>query len=438
MNDWVQSNCLQQIYTPGLTAPTPQTDTPSMLKKISTEQLRVGMYIDSFCGSWMDHPFWRTRFVVRHPQDVELAQRSAVRELWIDTSRGADVAPSVTVLEQAHTPEQAQASVLRELARAREVAPVSTADEITRAALLCKRAGAAVQSMLTEARMGRAISQDVARQVAEDIADSVTRNTGALISLARLKTTDDYSYMHSVAVCALMVALARQLGMPEEEARAAGLAGLLHDLGKTDLPPEVLNKPGKLTEQEFELVRQHPELGHQRLLQAQVSDLATLDVCLHHHERLDGTGYPKRLDASNISQMARMGAVCDIYDAVTSDRPYKAGWDPSMALARMSGWVDSHLDRQVFQAFVRTLGIYPIGSLVRLSSDKLAVVVDQSASLLKPIVKTVLSTRTNERLVPELIDLSAPHCRHRIVGREDPEHWKIGGLDEVWSGIARR
>ena len=337
MNDWVQSNCLQQIYTPGLTAPTPQTDTPSMLKKISTEQLRVGMYIDSFCGSWMDHPFWRTRFVVRHPQDVELARRSAVRELWIDTSRGADVAPTVTVLEQAHTPEQAQASVLRELARARELAPVSMADEVTRAALLCKRAGAAVQSMLTEARMGRAISQDVARQVAEDIADSVTRNTGALISLARLKTTDDYSYMHSVAVCALMVALARQLGMPEEEARAAGLAGLLHDLGKTDLPPEVLNKPGKLTEEEFELVRQHPELGHQRLLQAQVSDLATLDVCLHHHERLDGTGYPNRLDASNISQMARMGAVCDIYDAVTSDRPYKAGWDPSMALARMSG-----------------------------------------------------------------------------------------------------
>ena len=396
-----------------------------MLKKISTEQLRVGMYIDSFCGSWMDHPFWRTRFVVRHPQDVELARRSAVREVWIDTSRGADVAPTVTVLEQAHTPEQAQASVLRELARARELAPVATADEVSRAALLCKRAGAAVQSMLTEARMGRAINQDVARQVAEDIADSVMRNSGALISLARLKTTDDYSYMHSVAVCALMVALARQLGLPEEEARAAGLAGLLHDLGKTDLPPELLNKPGKLTEEEFELVRQHPELGHQRLLQAQVSDLATLDVCLHHHERLDGTGYPNGLDASNISQMARMGAVCDIYDAVTSDRPYKAGWDPSMALARMSGWVDSHLDKQVFQAFVRALGIYPIGSLVRLNTDKLAVVVDQSASLLKPIVKTVFSTRANERLVPELIDLSAAHCRHRIVGREDPEEWKL-------------
>ena len=92
----------------------------------------------------------------------------------------------------------------------------------------------------------------------------------------------------------------------------------------------------------------------------------------------------------------------------------------------------------MFQAFVRTLGIYPIGSLVRLNSDKLAVVVDQSASLLKPLVKTVFSTRTNERLVPELIDLSAAHCRHRIVAREDPEQWKIGGLDEVWSGIARR
>ena len=110
MNDWMPSNRLQQIYTTGHQATNAPDGPRPMLKKIPTEQLRVGMYIDSFCGSWMDHPFWRTRFVVRHPQDVELARRSTIRELWIDTDRGADVAPSVPVLEQAHTPEQAQAS----------------------------------------------------------------------------------------------------------------------------------------------------------------------------------------------------------------------------------------------------------------------------------------------------------------------------------------
>ena len=167
--------------------------------------------------------------------------------------------------------------------------------EYQRAAAICKAATGAVRHMFAEVRMGRAIDQEVARQVAEEITDSVLRNGGALISLARLKTADGYTYMHSVAVCALMVALARQLGLSEAETRAAGFAGLMHDLGKADVPLEVLNKPGRLSEDEFAQVRLHPEHGYQRLLAAGVDDPIALDVCLHHHERLDGKGYPKQL-----------------------------------------------------------------------------------------------------------------------------------------------
>ncbi|GAB3184888.1 HD-GYP domain-containing protein [Hydrogenophaga aquatica] len=406
-----------------------------MLKKIPVQDLRLGMFIHAFCGSWLDHPFWRLRFVVEDPADLALVRASAVRELWIDTAQGLDVPPDHEPVPELETVEQVAAAEAFDRITERSLAATSTQEEFRRAATLVKNARGAVTSMFADARMGKAINGEVVRQVAEDIADSVTRNTHALISLARLKTADDYTYMHSVAVCALMVALGRQLGLPDEQVRQAGMAGLLHDLGKVDIPLEVLNKPGRLTDEEFTHVRQHPVNGHRRLLDAGVKDEVTLDVCLHHHEKLDGTGYPDRLSGDAVSLMARMGAVCDIYDAVTSNRPYKAGWDPAESLAQMARWVDGHLDNRVFQAFVRSLGIYPVGSLVRLNSGKLAVVVDQSQkSLLKPVVKTVYSVSSQERLVPELIDLSSPSCRHSIVTREDPAKWNISGLDDIWSG----
>lgn len=406
-----------------------------MLKKIAVQDVRLGMYIHAFAGSWLDHPFWRSKFLLEDPADLQLVRQSAVREVWIDVSKGADVAAEAMPVAQVASAEQVEEALRQDRAVERSLAPTSTASELMRAAAICKSAKHAITSMFADARMGKAIDQAVARQVAEDIADSVTRNGHALISLARLKTADDYTYMHSVAVCALMVALARRLGLPDEEVRAAGFAGLLHDLGKMDVPLEVLNKPGRLTDEEFELVRQHPVKGHERLLAAGIHHEQALEVCLHHHEKLDGTGYPHRLAGAQVSLMARMGAVCDVYDAITSNRPYKAGWDPAESLARMAQWVNSHLDGRVFQAFVRSLGIYPVGSLVLLSNGKLAVVVDQSASsLLKPIVKTVFSVNSYERVVPELIDLSSPSCRHTIVKREDPAKWRISGLDEIWAG----
>lgn len=406
-----------------------------MLKKIAVQDVRMGMYIHAFAGSWLDHPFWRSKFLLEDPADLQLVRQSAVREVWIDVSKGADVAAEAMPVAQVASAEQVEEALRQDRAVERSLEPTSTSSELMRAAAICKSAKHAITSMFTDARMGKAIDQAVARQVAEDIADSVIRNGNALISLARLKTADDYTYMHSVAVCALMVALARRLGLPDEEVRAAGFAGLLHDLGKMDVPLEVLNKPGRLTDEEFELVRQHPAKGHERLLAAGIHHEQALEVCLHHHEKLDGTGYPHRLAGPQVSLMARMGAVCDVYDAITSNRPYKAGWDPAESLARMAQWVNSHLDGRVFQAFVRSLGVYPVGSLVLLSNGKLAVVVDQSrGSLLKPIVKTVFSVNSYERVVPELIDLSSPSCRHTIVKREDPAKWRISGLDEIWAG----
>jgi HD-GYP domain-containing protein (c-di-GMP phosphodiesterase class II) len=409
----------------------------AMLKRISVQQLTVGMHLKEFCGSWMEHPFWRTGFVITDPKDITTILASSIKEVWIDSSKGLDVADGQSAVTVAESEEQVEEELRQANSARREVAPVSIDVELQRAAKICHQSKQAVVSMFQEARMGNTVDAAGAKQMVEEITDSVSRNPGALISLARLKTADDYTYMHSVAVCAMMVALAKQLGMDEEQSRLAGLAGLMHDLGKAMMPMDVLNKPGKLTDAEFTIIKTHPQEGYRLLKPGKDVDAVVLDVCLHHHEKMDGSGYPEGLKGDQISLFAKMGAVCDVYDAITSNRPYKTGWDPAESLRKMAEWANGHFDGKVFQAFVKSLGIYPIGSLVQLSSGRLGVVVEQtSKSLTTPVVKVFFSTKSNMRIVPELVDLSKPGAVEKILKREDPAKWRFSDLNELWSGIS--
>ena len=409
-----------------------------MLKRIHVEQLQVGMHLKEFCGSWIDHPFWRTGFVIKDPKDIELILASKIREVMIDCSKGLDVPAGASVVSEVEdTPtdlEPAPTDVVSAKSP-RETAPVAAPQEVERAARICLEAKAAVVSMFEEVRMGKAVDVGGARQLVEDISDSVSRNPGAIISLARLKTADDYTYMHSVAVCAMMVALAKQLRLDEVQTRACGMAGLLHDMGKVAMPIEVLNKPGKLTDAEFDIMKTHPTEGFKMLMASSGVDAVSLDVMLHHHEKVDGSGYPEKLKGDEISLHARMAAVCDVYDAITSNRPYKPGWDPAESLRRMAEW-KGHFDPMVFQAFVKSMGIYPVGSLVRLKSGRMGVVVEQSTkSLTMPLIRVFYSTKSNMRIVPVVVDLSQPASLEKIISREDPAQWNFPDLNELWSGL---
>jgi len=406
-----------------------------MLKKISVKQLVVGMHLKEFCGSWMEHPFWRTAFVITDPKDIDSILASSIKEVWIDSSKGLDVETGETAISEAESDVQVEAELKNAAQEQRKTAAVPASVEYARAAKICAQSKRAVASMFQEARMGKAVDTNGAQKLVEEISDSISRNPGALISLARLKTADDYTYMHSVAVCALMIALARQLKLDEVQTRSAGVAGLLHDLGKALMPMDVLNKPGKLTDEEFAIIKTHPEEGHKLLLASTGADEMALDVVLHHHEKTDGSGYPKHLKDSEISLYAKMGAVCDVYDAITSNRPYKAGWDPAESLRKMAEWANGHFDPTVFQAFVKSLGIYPVGSLVKLNSGRLGIVIEQAEkSLLTPRIKVFYSTRSNTRIKPEIVDLSRPKCPEKIAGREDPAQWNFADLNELWSG----
>ena len=402
-----------------------------MRKKINAKDLQVGMHLHELCGSWMEHPFWRSQFTLSDPEDIKRILDSGISEVWIDVSKGLDVPESPKESTQSVTDLLMEAEIAQ---HGQAPKPTSMSDELMRAAMICKNGKKAIVSMFREVRMGKAISAEAASELVEEISQSVLRNPGALISLARLKTADDYTYMHSVAVCALMVSLAKQLGLDEQATREAGMAGLMHDVGKALMPMDVLNKPGKLTDDEFRIIKSHPVEGHRLLSAGQsVSDIV-LDVCLHHHEKIDGSGYPNKLAGDQISLYARMGAVCDVYDAITSNRPYKKGWDPAESIQKMSAWSKGHFDEHVFQAFVKSMGIYPAGSLVKLGSGRLAVVLEQSEkSLLAPRIKVFFSTKSQTYIVPEVLDLSHPSVTEKIVGREDAATWGIKNLDELWA-----
>ncbi|ARU31192.1 phosphodiesterase [Sulfuriferula sp. AH1] len=397
-----------------------------MRKKISVHDIRMGMYIDELCGSWMDHPFWKTSFKLGDKKDLAALQQSGIREVWIDTSKGLDVASPVQEVSAEEAERQAQAVLLQATTQLQKTEErVSLEQELERAQKLRDKAKQAVISMFEEARMGKALPIGEISTLVDEISQSVSRNSGALLNLVKLKNKDDYTYLHSVAVCALMIALGKQMGMEGDALKSLGMAGLLHDVGKMAVPQDVLNKPGRLTEQEFEIIKTHSTRGWEMLKASSGVDEVALDVCLHHHERVDGTGYPDRLSAPALSMAARMGAVCDVYDAITSNRCYKSGWAPAEALRKMAEWQDGHFDQAVFQAFVKTVGIYPVGTLLKLKSGRLAVVTDQSnRSLLKPIVKVFFSSRSNAFIAMELVDMS--RTQDVIESVEDVAKW---GLD---------
>jgi len=414
-----------------------QLDGP--LKKIPVGQVREGMYLHRLDGSWLSTPFWRRAFVLQDPADLHSLKDSGIQEVWIDISRGLDVLaePDAAVpAEPGHVSapagEQlsphAHAPALAETGQA-----VSLHEEVERARAICAQGRDRVAEMFADIRMGRAIDAGGAAALVDEIASSVARNPGALIGMARLKSADDYTYMHSVAVCGLMVALASQIGLSPADVREAGLGGLMHDLGKSQMPLDVLNKPGTLSPDEFALMKSHAEKGWRLLKNGGSVSARVMSVALHHHERYDGSGYPHKLAGEQIDLFARMGAICDVYDAITSTRPYKKAWDPAHAVRQMARW-KGHFDPVLFQAFIRSLGIYPVGSLVRLESGYLAVVCEQhTGALLTPVVRVFYSLQAAERLAPRRLDLSGAAGQDRIVGVEDPAEWGFEHLDALWT-----
>jgi HD-GYP domain-containing protein (c-di-GMP phosphodiesterase class II) len=393
----------------------------SPLKKILIAQVTLGMYVHKICGRWVDHPFWKRSFLVSSAKTLGTLHTLGNREVWIDTFKGVDVATAASTVPATRTSEVAVVPAAEP-----ELAPPRTAfgDEVAQAEAVRDRAKGVVKSLFHDARMGRALGMDAATEIVSEVSGAIARSPAAMLSVLRLKKKDDYTYLHSVAVSALMMALGRRLGVEGAALEDLGMAGLLHDIGKVGVADAVLNKPGRLNPLEMCSIRLHPQIAWDILRKESGPSAVALDVCLHHHEKIDGSGYPDKLSGDAISREARLGAICDVYDAITSDRPYKKGWEPAEAIRRMAEWQEGHFDRDLFHAFVKLIGIYPTGTLVRLKSQRLAVVLTQGRnSSLTPIVRAFRSLPSNEDIEPVLVDLDDPV--DAIIGIENPSEWGI-------------
>ncbi|MCX9157878.1 HD-GYP domain-containing protein [Niveibacterium sp. 24ML] len=399
----------------------------SAIKKISAQQLRVGMFLHDLDCGWMEHPFLRNKFMLDSEAQIEKIVAAGIHDVYIDTARGLDV-------QDAPTAEEVKASIEREMievASQKIVVPlkVDVAAELARAKQIKNQASALVRNVMHDARLGKAVELEAVEPMVQDITESVLRNGGALLTLLRIKNKDDYTFLHSVSVGTLLIAFCRGVGLDSELTHQAGLGGLLHDTGKAFVPDEVLNKPGRLTDEEFELIKRHPKDGWDVLLKTPEIGEIPLDITLHHHERIDGSGYPDKLPGAQIATTTKMAAIVDVYDAITADRCYHKGMSATDALRKLYEWSKFHFEPSLVQAFMKIIGIYPVGTLVRLESGKLGVVTEQNEhSLLTPVVKVFFSAKSNGYIEPYLLDLSRPLGSgggDRITGHEDPQKWKI-------------
>ncbi|AWI79447.1 MAG: phosphodiesterase [Betaproteobacteria bacterium HGW-Betaproteobacteria-13] len=392
-----------------------------MIKLIPVEKLQPGMFIHDLNCGWMEHNFVRNRFAVDDEKTVEKVLALGTHEIYIDTGRGLDVIDAPTLEEAAHKVDEQIEAIATSTAK--PIEPVSLADEVQRAKTLHREANVIVRNMMGDIRLGKQIELEKIEPLVSQIVDSIFRQQDALLPLSLLKNHDEYTFQHSVSVCTLMTSFARALELPREIIHEIAIGALLHDVGKAKVPDEILNKPAKLTDAEFDKMKSHVVQSKLILMGTPgISDIA-LDVAAQHHERFDGTGYPNKLKGDKISLYGQMGAIVDVYDALTSNRCYHKGRPPTEALRKLLEWSKFHFKPELVQAFIRTIGIYPSGSLVRLESGRLAVVQEQHTDkLMQPSVKVMFHTK-GHYLTPELVDLR--HSQDRIVAHESFEDWKI-------------
>lgn len=401
-----------------------------MIKCIDVADVKTGMYVHDLNCDWSSHPFFRKRFLIKSDTEIAKIIEAGIHEIYIDTEKGLDVSHARSV-------DEVNASLQQQMIEAVTGKPapaitLSFAEELGRANRIKSQAHALVRTVMQDVRLGRAVELEQVEPMIESITESVLSNSGALLTLLRIKNKDDYTFLHSVSVGTLMIAFCHSVGMDTDTIHLAGLGGILHDTGKALVPDEILNKPGRLTEAEFDIIKRHPRDGFDILSRTEGIGEIPLDITLHHHERVDGSGYPHRLNGDTISTLAKMAAIVDVYDAITADRCYHKGMAPTDALRKIFEWSKYHFDPQLVQAFMRCVGIYPVGTLVLLESGKLGVVIEQhDSNLLTPKIKVMFSSKSNTYLPPEILDLSRPlgfGGGDKIVRHEAPEKWGINPL----------
>lgn len=387
-----------------------------MEKCIEVEQLQVGMYVVRLDRPWLDTPFPTQGFPVTSKRVIDnIAQYCD--EVYINTDEGIDVGAQ----DDAHERNASVPSRVRTVKEIRNVIEngqlpklavkyarrSSFVEEAKVTQIVYKETRAVVDDIHERAKNNEPIDAEQPKALIQELVTSVIRNPDASSWLSNLKNQDTYTADHSMNVCMISLVFGRHLGLKEEPLNELGLGALLHDIGKIRTPSEVLNKPGKLTDKEMNVMRYHTIMGRDLLMKSPGISDTVIDIAYSHHERMTGGGYPRGIFGDRISLFAKMVAIVDVYDAITSDRVYHKGMSSADALHNIYKWRGKHFDPYLAEQFIQCIGTFPVGSIVELSSGEIGIVVgfEQKRRLL-PQVMMVRDAELNLYQPIKYVDLA--------------------------------
>lgn len=389
-------------------------------KQINIEQLIPGMYIDEIvCGLRQRSRIGETKnFVITSKNEISLIAKEGIKTLFIDPEKGEDCRD-----EENEDTDEAELTPLKVDVH-REQRPLE--EELRDARIILGKVSTALNYAINDARAGKKIKTELFKPLLEEIFHSVKENKDAIVTVCRKKSKDGYALEHAVSHSALMIAFGLTMGMHKEALLDLALGSLFIDIGNVRIPNDILTKPGKLTLEELEIVKKHTLLGAEIMMDSGTFPEKAISIVMEHHERYDGTGYPYKLKGDEISLVGQMASIADVYDASISIRPYGTAGDPCQVIRDLFKVAGKQFNMDIIQKFIKTIGIYPVGTLARLESDKLGIVIKQTKNLTQPIVRIVYDLKTNCYLPPKDIDLSQVGGRgDKVVEAEAPDKWKI-------------
>ena len=380
---------------------------------IPVNQLRPGMYVIAIASQTGAMEIAQTGLVTTR-QQVDVLIRRGVLTVKVDLARS-----KLPGIAQVISPSPAHS--------AGSVRPAGSGEgrelKIRR---LYQEARELQGKFIRHLKAGEPIDITPLAAVAEEMVDTMFTHGDAMLCLARIRAKDAYLMEHSMNVAILLANFGRYLGLERSVLKELTLGGLLHDVGKIMTPDEVLNKPGKLTDEEFTVMRQHVVHSYEILSNTPGITPTMLEVAANHHERLDGTGYPQRLKGEQLSLYTRMSGIVDVYDAVTADRVYKQGMQPTQAFRVLLKGIDQHFDAELVTKFIKCMGVYPVGTLVQLSNQRLAVVMQRNEQQpLKPVVKVIYHATQRHYLEVQWLDLARNGGQESIESTVDPKEFGI-------------
>jgi HD-GYP domain-containing protein (c-di-GMP phosphodiesterase class II) len=408
--------------------------------EIPVKQLKLGMHVIRLDRPWLDTDFSLQGFVIKSPEQIKrlatqcqfvVIHKSSVQSFNYHERRIKRKGlfarlfkknkPSIKGKKTAIYNHIAKAPPPPEK-RIIYTDQVGTGQELSTAKITYHEAKTSVNNLMENIRIGRSANVLESSQAVDHIVDSVIRNQDALRWLTKIKHQDAYTAEHSINVCILSATFARFLGHDEGEIRKIAISGLLHDVGKSRVPVDILNKNGRLTIDELNIMKEHTTFGKDLLLSIGHADRIAVDVAHTHHERLDGKGYPRGLTASQIPYYAKIIALADCYDAITSSRCYDAARASMEALDIIYKCRGVQFDNDLAIDFIKCIGIYPPGAIVELNSGHIGIVISSNpGNKLRP--KVLLVRNKDKKIISEKpVDLTSVEFQGKIkISRELPD-----------------